>query len=43
VRPPVLPRVPAADARTASSSGAGLLTALGALGLGAAVMWRGRP
>ena len=42
VRPPVLPRVPQADARTASANGFGLLTALGALGVGAAVMRRGR-
>jgi nitrous oxidase accessory protein len=42
VRPPVLARVPPADARAASASGLGLLTAFGALGLGAAVMRRGR-
>jgi nitrous oxidase accessory protein len=42
VRPPVLPQVPPADARGASANGAGLLTAIGALGLGAGVMWRGR-
>jgi nitrous oxidase accessory protein len=42
VRPPVLPRVPAAEARGASASGVGLVTAFGALGIGAAVMRRGR-
>jgi nitrous oxidase accessory protein len=42
VRPPVLARVPPAEARPASANGGGLLTALGALGFGAAVMWRGR-
>jgi nitrous oxidase accessory protein len=42
VRPPFLPRVPAADGRTTSANAGGLVTALGALGFGAAVMRRGR-
>jgi nitrous oxidase accessory protein len=41
VRPPALDRVPRTEARTASANGFGLWTALGALGLGAAVMRRG--
>ncbi len=42
VRPPLLARVPQAEARTASANGFGVLTALGALGFGAAVMRWGR-
>jgi nitrous oxidase accessory protein len=42
VRPPVLPSVPTVDARASSTNGAGIAAALGAFGLGAAVMLRGR-
>jgi nitrous oxidase accessory protein len=42
MRPPALPDVPTAEARPASANHAGLLTALGALGVGAMVMRRGR-
>jgi nitrous oxidase accessory protein len=42
VRPPLLPAVPAAEARARSWNAGGLLAALGALGAGAAVMLRGR-
>jgi nitrous oxidase accessory protein len=41
-RPPFLPEVPRADARERAANRGGLLTAAAALGLGAAVMARGR-
>lgn len=41
-RPPLLPGVPRAHARQRAANGGGLVAALAALGLGAAVMARGR-